>query len=87
MIYIVHSALSDAEIEKRKYAFPEERKFPLPDRKHVLSAIKFFNYIEPEKEETLARAILKRIKEYGMTNINVGENNRFKKYYKPKGDN
>lgn len=86
MNYIVHSTLSKEELDKRKYAFPEERKFPLPDKDHVLSAIKFFNYISPDKEEKLAKEILKRIKEYGMTDINVGEDNRFSKYYKPKND-
>lgn len=74
--------LSDEELKKRKYAFPEERKFPMPDRKHVKSAIRFFNYVDPKDEETLAKAILARMKEYGMTfeDIGVGDENRFKNY-------
>lgn len=56
-----HSMLTDAEVEKRKYAFPDKRKYPLPDRAHVLSAIRFFNYASPSEEETLAKAILKRM--------------------------
>lgn len=74
--------LSDEELKKRKYAFPEQRKFPMPDRKHVKSAIKFFNYVDPKDEETLANAILARMKEYGMKleDLNVGDENRFKKY-------
>lgn len=74
--------LSDEELEKRKYAFPEERKFPMPDADHVRSAIRFFNYVEPKNEETLAKAILKRMKEFGLTfdDIQVGDENRFKKY-------
>ena len=77
-----HSGLSDEEVEKRKYAFPEERKFPMPDTDHVRSAIRFFNYVDPNKEETLAKAILERMKEYGLTfdDISVGDENRFKKY-------
>lgn len=82
MLFISHSVLTDKELKQRKYAFPDERKFPMPDKKHVLSAIKFFNYISPDKEKILAKEILKRIKEYGMTNINVGPDNRFLKYYK-----
>lgn len=81
--YISHSEeLSDEEIKKRKYAFPEERKFPMPDRKHVKSAIRFFNYVDPKDEETLANAILARMKEYDMKpeDLNVGDENRFKKY-------
>lgn len=74
--------LSDEELKKRKYAFPEERKFPMPDSKHVKSAIRFFNYVDPKDEEKLANAILERMKEYGMKleDLNVGDENRFKKY-------
>ena len=77
-----HGELSDEEVEKRKYAFPEERKFPMPDADHVKSAIRFFNYVDPDKEELLAKAILARKKEYGLTSddISVGDENRFKKY-------
>ena len=78
---ILHSELSAEEVAKRRYAFPEERKFPLPDRAHVLSAIKFFNYVSPKDEKHLANAILKRMRELGMSNVNVGESNRFRKYY------
>lgn len=78
-----HSELSKAEIDRRHYAFPEQRKFPLPDRDHVLSAIKFFNYVEPRNERKLANAILKRMRELGMAEVNVGDTNRFKKYYNP----
>lgn len=81
--YLTHSSLTQEELAKRKYAFPEQRKFPLPDRDHVLSAIKFFNYVEPRNERKLADAILKRMHELGMADVNVGETNRFKKYYKP----
>lgn len=80
---VSHAELTDEELEKRKYAISEERKFPMPDAKHVKSAIRFFNYIEPEREEQLAKAILTRMKEYGMVfgkDITVGDDNRFKKY-------
>lgn len=77
----LHSELSKAEVQHRRYAFPEQRKFPLTDRQHVLSAIKFFNYVEPRNEEHLARAILKRMRELGMSEVNVGPGNRFLKYY------
>lgn len=83
-----HSELTDEELEKRKYAFPEERKFPLPDKAHVKSAIRFFNYVDPKKEKQLADAILKRMSELDMsfwTDITVGDENRFKNYL-PKED-
>lgn len=78
---LVHSSLTQEELAKRKYALPEQRKFPLPDRDHVLSAIKFFNYVDPGDEQRLANAILKRMRELGITDVNVGNSNRFKKYY------
>ena len=65
-----------------KYGLPGKKKYPMPDRDHVMSAIKFFNYVSPSDEKELARNILKRIREYGITDINVGYNNRFGKYYK-----
>lgn len=75
--YIYHAAGSDP-----KYALPSLKKYPLPDRAHVKSAIKFFNYVSPRYEKTLAYAILKRMDEYGMSfdDMTIGDENRFKKY-------
>lgn len=64
------------------YGLPKQKKYPLPDRKHVLSAIRFFNYVSPKDEKQLAEAILEKIKEYGMKDVGVGPDNRFLKYYK-----
>lgn len=78
--------LAHAEVTRTddmKYGLPEQKKYPMPDRKHVMSAIKFFNYVSPKDEETLAHAILARMKEYGIDEVNVGPDNRFGKYYKP----
>lgn len=73
--------------EDRKYGIPEQKKFPMPDKQHVISAIKFFNYVTPKYEKQLAKAILARMKEYGMSfdDFGVGEDNRFSKYI-PKKD-
>ena len=79
---------SDEDDEKQKYGVPEQKKFPMPDAKHVRSAIKFFNWVEPRYEKELANAILARVKEYGMIlgeDITVGDENRFKNYI-PKKD-
>lgn len=78
---LAHTQLTENELQKRHYAFPEKRKFPLPDREHVLSAIKFFNYASPTEEKILADAILKRMRELGMSDVNVGPTNKFRKYY------
>lgn len=75
--YFMHSD------ESMKYGLPGKKKYPMPDRDHVMSAIRFFNYASPSDEKELARNIIARIEEYGITDINVGEKNRFGKYYKP----
>lgn len=74
---------ADLEEDEHKYGIPELKKFPMPDAAHVKSAIRFFNYVTPAYEKELARNILKRIKEYHITDIIVGPDNRFKKYYTP----
>ena len=65
-----------------KYGVPAQKKFPMPDADHVRSAIKFFNYVSPQYEKILARAILQRAKEYGVDlyEMSIGDENRFKKY-------
>lgn len=65
------------------YGLPEDKKYPMDDPKHVLLAIKFFNYVDEDKEELLASRINSRIAEFKIHNINVGEKNRFAKYYTP----
>lgn len=80
-------ALEHSDIEDKKYGVPEEKKFPMPDADHVRSAIRFFNYVDPKYEKELAKAILKRMDEYGLTfdDFTVGDENRFKNYI-PKED-
>lgn len=67
---------------EQKFGVPEQKKFPMPDAKHVRSAIRFFNYVDPSHEKELAKAILARMEEYGMNfdEFEVGDENRFKKY-------
>lgn len=74
----IEAAMSDPH----KYGVPEQKKFPMPDAAHVRSAIKFFNYVDPKYERKLAQAIIRRMKEYGIEDVNVGPDNRFGKYYK-----
>lgn len=79
---VKHSDNSDEE-DPHQYGVPEQKKFPLPDKDHVLSAIRFFNYVDPKYEKELAKAILEKIEEYGVNlgeDITVGDENKFKKY-------
>ena len=68
--------------QDKKYGLPTLKKYPMPDADHVRSAIKFFNYVDSRHEKELAGEILARMKEYGIsfTDLNVGDENRFKKY-------
>lgn len=70
------SDLSDSE-----FGVPDKRKFPLDTEAHVRSAIKFFNYVDPEDEEELSKRIIESMKKFNITDVKVGKNNRFGKYY------
>lgn len=69
-----------SELDDSEFGLPELRKYPMPDKDHVLSAIKFFNYVSPENEKELARNIKKKMKQYGVSPDHVGNKNRLKKY-------
>lgn len=75
------NVLSESTDDKN-YGLPDLKKYPMPDAKHVKSAIKFFNYVDAEHEEQLANAIKKNIKKFGIDHVNVGKKNRFSKYVK-----
>ena len=73
----------DSEDNEDLYGVPELKKFPMPDKKHVKSAIRFFNYVDPKYEKELAEAIIKKAKEFGLDlkkDITIGDENMFKKY-------
>ena len=67
-------------LKDNQFGIPAKRKYPLDTEKHVRSAIKFFNYVDKKDEKELAENINKAIKKFNMK-VNVGENNRFSKYY------
>lgn len=62
------------------YGIPELEKYPMPDEKHVRSAIRFFNYVDKEHEEELAKNIISKMKKYNISPDCVGEKNRLKQY-------
>ena len=71
-----------SELPDSAFGVPSKRKFPLDTEAHVRSAIKFFNYVDPEDEEELAKNILKAMKKFNITDVHVSDKNRFSKYYK-----
>lgn len=70
-------ALSDND-----FGIPRTRSYPINDEEHVRQAIKMFNHCSKEDEKTLAKNIMKKLKEFEITDIEVGENNKFSKYYR-----
>lgn len=68
------------EQKDREYGIPEQKKFPLDTRAHVISAVKFFNWAKPRYRKELARRIVKKIKEYGII-LTPSDTNDFYKYY------
>lgn len=70
------------------YGVPSLKKYPMPDKEHVLSAIKFFNYaVGKSYEKELANNINEKIREFKIddSEIHMTDRNKFKKYYKPYG--
>lgn len=63
-----------------EFGIPEQKKYPLFDRKHVISAIKLFGHVEPKYESHLAHAIIKRMKKYNISFDMVGEDNKLYQY-------
>jgi phosphoesterase RecJ-like protein len=66
--------------DKREYGVPEEKKFPLCDKDHVVSAIRFFNYVDDSHAGELADAIIAKMKKYGISYDTVGDKNRLRGY-------
>lgn len=62
------------------FGIPELRKYPMPDRKHVLSAIRFFNHVDYKYERQLAKRIIINMKKYNIDGSHVGKDNRLRKY-------
>lgn len=65
------------------FGIPDKRKYPIHDEDHVRAAVRMFNNCDPDDEEELAKAIIKRMKRFGISDIKVSASNRFRKYYKP----
>ena len=81
-LYVI-SESGRSDLPDSAFGIPELRKYPLDTEAHVLSAIKFFNYVEPKYEEELAKNIIKKIHEFKLEDkVNPGETNRFSKYWK-----
>lgn len=84
--YINEAKLSSKDRKKlsdKDFGIPQTRSYPINDEEHVRAAIRMFNHCPKEYEATLAKNIIKKLKSFNITDIEVGEDNRFYKYYKP----
>lgn len=70
------------KIPDSKFGLPEKRKYPLDTSEHMRSAIRFFNYVDKEDEEELARNIIDRMGDFFDSGEmpKIGKNNRLSKY-------
>lgn len=63
-----------------EFGIPEEKKYPLFDRQHVISAIKLFGHVEPKHEAALAHRIIRKMREYNVGFDMIGKDNKLYKY-------
>lgn len=54
------------ELKTGEFGLPDERKFPMPDAEHVRSAESYFHYATDDEKPELARAILRKAREFGV---------------------
>ena len=83
--YLISESMSSSKrnsLPDSAFGVPSKRKFPLDTEARVRSAIKFFNYVDPDDEALLAKKIKAAMNRYDIHDVEVSEKNRFSKYYK-----
>lgn len=63
------------KLETNIFGIPSLRKYPLNDRKHVLSAITYFRKAKPRYRKELAENIFRSMNKYGISKESVGRDN------------
>ena len=77
---VFESSMNRSKLPDDVFGIPQERKYPMPDKEHTLSAIKFFNRVESKYEKQLANNILSNMAKYGINPAVIGSHNRLRKY-------
>lgn len=77
---INEATMKRSELSDEVFGIPELRKYPMPDKKHTISAIKLFNHVDAEHEEELAKNVIKNMKKFDVDPKIIGPNNRLRKY-------
>ncbi len=85
LVNVSESQLSSSDrnnLPDSAFGLPKWRQWPMPDKEHVLLAIRFFNYVEEKFEKELASNITKKIKEFFMEEeVHVTKKNRYYPYW------
>ena len=68
--------------QRKDFGLPSQKKYPMPDRKHVFLAIAYFNHCKPEDEKELAGNIMKYMKKFKISSVSLSPSNRFRNYLK-----
>lgn len=83
-LYLIESITASErnKIKLSKFGIPEERKYPLDTKKHVISAIRLFGHCDPKYKDELAENIIKAMKKYKIDFNMVGEKSSLYPYVK-----
>jgi hypothetical protein len=68
------------KMDDSQFGIPEQRRYPLHDKAHVLAAIRMFNHVDKEHEAELAKNIIRKMEEYNIPKDSVGQGNRLYNY-------
>ena len=55
------------ELNKSEFGLPQQRAFPMPDAAHVRAAEAYFRYAPDTEKAELARNILLKAEQFGVT--------------------
>jgi len=64
------TAADRRNLKDKEYGIPELRKFPLIDKKHIISANSYFHTAPEDYKKSLAKRILAAAKEKGLDTSN-----------------
>jgi ABC-type bacteriocin/lantibiotic exporters, contain an N-terminal double-glycine peptidase domain len=66
-------------LEDKDFGIPQERKYPLIDKSHVIQAIRYFNKCDPKYEKELAGNIIRKAEEFKI-DVKVSPSSRLWRY-------
>ena len=72
--------LSRSELPDDVFGIPEERKYPLDTKKHVISAVRLFGHCEPKYQKELADNIFKAMDKYHISKDMIGKKSKLYRY-------